>query len=137
LRYLADTSALARLIPDVTDAYGWLRARHAGLVAVCDITELELLFSARSAADRAAIQRLLGAAYAWSPVPDGVYQRAREVQQSLTESGEHRSAGPVDLLVAATAELAGLTLLHCDRDFETIAKHTGQPTRMLTVQRQG
>jgi len=28
---------------------------------------------------------------------------------------QHRSAGPVDLVVAATAELHGLTLLHHDR----------------------
>lgn len=136
MRYLADTSALARLIPDVTDAYGWLEARNAGLVAVCDITELELLYSARSAADRATVLRLLGAAYAWVPTPDGIYRRAREVQNLLTTAGEHRSAGPVDLLVAATAELVGLTLLHCDHDFETIAKHTGQPTRMLTIPQQ-
>lgn len=135
MRYLADTSALVRLIPDVTDDYGWLDARNAGLVAVCDITELELLYSARSAADRDAVLRQLSAAYAWAPVPDGVYQRAREVQQMLTVVGAHRSAGPVDLLLAATAELGGLTLLHCDHDFEAIAKRTGQPTRMLAVPR--
>ncbi|MEY9847731.1 putative nucleic acid-binding protein [Streptacidiphilus sp. BW17] len=133
MRYLADTSALARLIPDVTDTYGWLEARNAGLVAIYDITELEVLHSARSATDRAAVLRLLNAAYAWTPTPDGVYRRAREVQHLLTDVGEHRSASPGDLLVAATAELAGLTLLHCDRDFETIAKHTGQPTHMLAA----
>ena len=54
-----------------------------------------------------------------------------EVQRILTEHGEHRSAGPVDLMVAACAELSGLTLLHYDRDFETIAKHTGQSTSWL------
>jgi hypothetical protein len=137
LRYLADTSALARLIPDVTDTYGWLEARHTGLVGVCDITELELLYSARSPAGRTALLRVLTSAYVWVPIPDGVYRRAREVQQLLTTAGEHRSAGAVDLLVAATAELTELTLLHCDRNFETIAKHTGQPTRMLPAEANG
>jgi predicted nucleic acid-binding protein len=33
----------------------------------------------------------------------------------------------VDLVVAATAELQGLTLLHHDRDFECVAAVTGQP----------
>ncbi|MZE78609.1 PIN domain nuclease [Streptomyces sp. SID5475] len=50
----------------------------------------------------------------------------------LSGKGEHRSAGPVDLLVAAVAELSGLVLLHCDRDFEALARHTGQRTVMLT-----
>lgn len=36
------------------------------------------------------------------------------------------SAGAVDLVVAATAELRGLTLLHRDRDFECLAAVTGQ-----------
>jgi predicted nucleic acid-binding protein len=52
-------------------------------------------------------------------MPDGIYRRSRIVQEQLTAKGEHRSAGPVDLLVAAAAEEAGLTLLHYDRDFET------------------
>ncbi len=59
-------------------------------------------------------------------MPDDVFRRATLVLGMLTERGEHRSAGPVDLLVAATAELSGLTLLHYDRDFEVLAKATGQ-----------
>nr|QBF29323.1 ribonuclease [Streptomyces achromogenes subsp. streptozoticus] len=66
-------------------------------------------------------------------MPDGVYRRARVVQELLTAKGEHRSAGPVDLLVAAAAEEAGLTLLHHDRDVETIARTTGQPVRMIDL----
>jgi predicted nucleic acid-binding protein len=49
------------------------------------------------------------------------------VQELLTRKGQHRSAGAVDLVVAATAELQGLTLLHRDRDFDCIAAVTGQP----------
>lgn len=45
--------------------------------------------------------------------------------------GQHRSAGAVDLLVAATAELNTLTLVHYDRDFDQIAKATGQPAVWL------
>jgi predicted nucleic acid-binding protein len=62
----------------------------------------------------------------WVPVDDRAYDRARQVQEALTKCGQHRGAGPVDLLVAATAELQGLTLLHRDRDFECIAAVTGQ-----------
>lgn len=59
------------------------------------------------------------------------FSRAWEVQRLLTEGGEHRSAGPVDLLVAACAEMQGLTLLHDDDDFETVARVTGQKTRRV------
>lgn len=59
--------------------------------------------------------------------------RAWDVQRELTEKGRHRSAGAVDLLVAATAELQGLTVLHYDDDFETIASVTGQSTQWLVA----
>jgi hypothetical protein len=62
---------------------------------------------------------------------DRAYERAEEVQQFLTERGAHRSAGPVDLLIAATAERSGLIVLCDDRDFETVSAVTGQPVRRL------
>ena len=104
----------------------------AGLIALCDLTELEMLYTARSARDRESIRERL-ALFTWCPMPEGIYRRARTVQEQLTAKGEHRSAGPVDLLLAATAEQSGLTLLHYDHDFETIARTTGQPTRMLDL----
>ncbi|HWG62040.1 MAG TPA: hypothetical protein VG253_10045 [Streptosporangiaceae bacterium] len=38
-----------------------------------------------------------------------------------------------DLIMAATAELAGLTVLHLDKDFEVIAEITGQAVERLNV----
>ena len=38
-----------------------------------------------------------------------------------------------DLLIAATAELAQLTVLHLDEDFELIAELTAQPTERLRL----
>jgi len=130
--YLIDTSALARVLLRQTTTE-WDDRVGAGLVAICDITELEVLYSARSTADRARLKAALDAHYVWCPMPDGIYRRSRIVQEQLTTKGEHRSAGPVDLLVAAAAEEAGLTLLHFDRDFETIARTTGQPVRMIDL----
>ncbi|WP_328502355.1 PIN domain nuclease [Streptomyces sp. NBC_00457] len=131
LSYLIDTSAAVRLLS--SDAYDadWEQVLDNGLVALCDLTELEILFSARGRADREGIQEELRQLFSWTLMPDGIYQRAREVQQLLTDNGEHRSAGPVDLLIAATAELSGLTLLHHDWDFETVARRTGQSTVWL------
>ena len=38
-----------------------------------------------------------------------------------------------DLLIAATAELADLTVLHVDQDFELIAEFTGQHMECLEL----
>lgn len=132
--YLIDTSALARVLLRQNTAE-WDDRIGAGLVAICDLTELEVLYSARSAADCTRLKAALDAHYTWCPMPDGVYRRSRIVQEQLTAKGEHRSAGPVDLLVAAAAEEAGLTLLHFDHDFETIARTTGQPVCMIDLRR--
>jgi hypothetical protein len=128
-QFLIDTSALARFMRPAADTYGWDQAVAAGLIAVCPITELEFFYSARSAKDREQAIDDLRESFGWVPVHDRAYARAWEVQGQLTTRGQHRSAGPVDLVVAATAELFGLTLLHHDRDFATIAGVTGQYLR--------
>ncbi|PZT75515.1 PIN domain nuclease [Streptomyces sp. AC1-42W] len=125
-QFLIDTSALARLMRAGAEQFGWDQAAAAGLIATCPITELEFFYSARSAADRAQGIEDMRLLFGWVPVDDRAYDRARQVQEALTKRGQHRSAGAVDLVVAATAELQGLTLLHCDRDFECIATVTGQ-----------
>ncbi len=125
-QFLIDTSALARFLQQDAEQYGWDQAAAAGLIATCPITELEFFYSARSADDRARAIEDLRLLFGWVPVDDRAFDRAWQVQETLTERGQHRSAGPVDLVVAATAELQGLTLLHRDRDFECIAAVTGQ-----------
>jgi predicted nucleic acid-binding protein len=90
---------------------------------------LEFFYSARSARDRENTYASLRAAFGWVPVHDGAYARAWEVQGEITAIGQHRGGGPVDLVIAATAELFGLTLLHHDRDFATVAGVTGQASR--------
>jgi predicted nucleic acid-binding protein len=62
-----------------------------------------------------------------------IEDRAIEVQTLVAESGRHRAASIADLIVAATAELAGLVVLHLYKDFDVIAEITGQPTEKLSV----
>jgi predicted nucleic acid-binding protein len=116
--------------PEVREA--WRDHLGAGVVAICDLVELELLYSARSLADRLDKRQTFEELFSWAAMPDAVWTRAHEVQQLLTEQGGHRSAGVVDLLVAATAERNRLVLLHYDHDFETVARTTGQPTAWVT-----
>ena len=62
-----------------------------------------------------------------------VLPRALELQSVLAERGQHRAPSVPDLLVAATAELAELTVLHVDKDFDLIADVTGQRVERLDI----
>lgn len=62
-----------------------------------------------------------------------VEDRAVEVLTLLGDRGQHRAPSIPDLIIAATAELAGLTVLHVDKDFEIIASVTGQPLERLNL----
>lgn len=68
-----------------------------------------------------------------APMGDRVWRRATDVFESFAERGplHHRQVGVADLLIAAAAELAELTLVHYDRDFALIAEVTGQPVRAI------
>ncbi len=61
-------------------------------------------------------------------------ERAVEVQTLLVGQGHHRAPSVADLLLAAIAELEGLTILHVDKDFELIAELTGQPVERLAIE---
>lgn len=129
--YLIDTSGLFRILQSELRK-AWTDELASGVIAICPIVELEFLYSARSLADRIEKQRLLHDLFGWVPMHDAAYQRADQVQQLLTEIGAHRSAGPVDLLIAATAEQERLTVLCDDRDFRTVAAVTGQLVKFVT-----
>lgn len=96
------------------------------------MVRLELLWSARDARQLAVIRARLDALRD-APMGDRVWRRATDVFELLAERGplHHRQVRIPDLLIAAAAELAGLTVLHYDTDFETIAAITGQPVEAL------
>jgi predicted nucleic acid-binding protein len=129
--YLIDTSGLFRILQDKL-RQAWADQLTAGVIAVCPVVELEFLYSAQSLADRLAKRRLLHEVFGWVPMSERVYERAEAVQQMLTETGKHRSAGPVDLLIAATAERERLTVLCDDHDYTVVASVTGQPVKLVT-----
>jgi predicted nucleic acid-binding protein len=60
-----------------------------------------------------------------------IENRAFEVQMLLADRGMHRAPSIGDLLIAATAEKTGLTVLAVDKDFDLIADLTGQPVETL------
>jgi predicted nucleic acid-binding protein len=128
-----------------TSAWVWSRRpghrelRHAfdvalvdGEIATCDMVRLELLYSARNASEFGELQDEL-AALPDCPVGKEQWNRALWVYEQLAAQGgaHQRSVKHADLLIAAAAEAAGLTVLHYDEDFDRIAEITGQPTRWL------
>jgi predicted nucleic acid-binding protein len=62
-----------------------------------------------------------------------IEDRAVAVLVALADRGQHRAPSIPDLLIAATAELAGLTVLHLDKDFDVIATITGQPMQRIAL----
>ena len=129
--WLIDKSALVRLGVS-TDAAEWAVRIERGLVRVTSITLLEVGYSARSADDLR--HGLSSAPLRWMPVEHltpAIEDRAMEVQAILAERGRHRAPAIPDLLIAAAAELAQLTVLHVDKDYELIADVTGQLVERL------
>lgn len=130
--WLIDKSALVRLGKS-DDVDTWADRIERGLIRICTVTRLEVGYSARNADDlRSALRLPPLAAMPVEYLTPAIEDRAVAVQQSLADRGQHRAPTIADLLVAATAELADLSVLHCDRDFELIADVTGQRLTRVT-----
>ena len=131
--WIVDKSALGRLAQSL-DADEWASRLERGLVRISTVTRLEVGFSSRSAADlRASFDRPPLAAMPVEYLTPRIEDRAIEVQALLADRGHHRAPSIPDLLIAATAELAHLTVLHLDKDYDLIAAVTGQPIEALRL----
>jgi predicted nucleic acid-binding protein len=129
--WLIDKSALVRLGYS-PDADVWANRIERGLVRITTVTRLEIGYSARSAAQaRSAFSTPPISAMPLEYLTPAIEDRSLEVQMMLAGKGHHRAPSIPDLLIAAAAELAGLTVLHLDQDFEMIAKLTGQASERL------
>lgn len=131
--WLIDKSALSRL-GAVADRDEWFGRINRGLVRITMATLLEVGFSARSGDDWNTVMTLppISAMPVASMTPTAE-RRALDVQGQLARRGLHRAPSVPDLLVAAVAESAGLTLLHLDKDFDLIADVTGQVVERLSL----
>ncbi|MDL9947200.1 PIN domain nuclease [Gordonia sp. ABSL11-1] len=131
--WLIDKSALVRLAGS-PDAPEWARRIERGLVVITTMTRLEVGYSARNVHDaRTALRRPPLSAMPVEYLTPVIEDRALEVQLELAEQGHHRAPSIPDLLIAATAELAGHCVLHVDKDFELIAGITGQRVERLST----
>lgn len=133
--WLLDKSAFVRLqLDQVVDAEVWKTRIDRGLVRISTITRLELGYSARTGAEgREGFRQPPVSLMPVERITPAIEDRAEEVQMLLADQGQHRAPSIPDLLIAATAEKAGLTVLAVDKDFELIAGVTGQPVETLAM----
>ncbi|MFV2198092.1 PIN domain nuclease [Nocardiopsis sp. LOL_012] len=125
--YLVDKSAYG-MTKRSTQAQDALRSliTSGDAIAMCEMIALELLYSARNTTDyerlRVGYEKL-----PWLETDNRAMRRAIEVQHELARKGQHRRA-LADLIIAATAEAHGATVVHYDKDYDLISTVTGQPT---------
>ncbi len=128
--YLADTSVyvLQGHHPQVRRRFEELLTE--GRLSMCQMTALETL---NNAPDPAGYERLWGALHGqrWIDVSTDAMTRALAVHRELAAASQHRHFRLPDLIIAATAELGGATVLHYDADYDRIAAVTGQPTEWV------
>ena len=129
--WLIDKSALVRLGVS-PDAALWATRIAAGAVHLSSITRLEIGYSARSSKELvASINKPPISRMPIELLSPAIEERAWEVLRELARTGKHRAPSIPDLLLAATAEKCGLTILHVDKDFELISRVTGQAQERL------
>jgi predicted nucleic acid-binding protein len=125
--YLVDTSVLTRL------ATATVRERLRDLTSEglhrASITDLEIGFSARNGVEWDRFSSAVGA-FDLIETEQHHFQRAHHVQRMLADNGLRGRKVP-DLLIAAIAESASLSVLHYDADFDHIASITGQPAEWI------
>lgn len=131
--WLIDKSAYRRLSvsPDVQT---WADRIERGLVRISRTTRLEIGYSFRTGSQ--AREESTSPPLVLMPIEyltPAAEDRAVEVQMLLADRGQHRAPAIPDLLLAATAELADLTVLAVDKDFDLIAEITGQPVERLRL----
>lgn len=133
MSWLIDKSAYVRLqLGHAANRDEWNARISRGMVRLSTITRLELGYSARSG--EAGRRQFASPPLSLMPIErltPAMEDRALEVQLLLADRGQHRAPSIPDLLIAATAEKAGLTVLAVDKDFDLIAEVTGQPVEAL------
>ncbi|GAA3373453.1 PIN domain nuclease [Streptomyces sannanensis] len=120
--YLIDTSGIWQILRDWDVRTRWIGPIEAGLIKICAPTRLEYLYSAESPARRDEMEEELTTLFEGVAVPKDAWRWSEHGQYKLTQKGQHRGPGPVDLVLCATAVHHGLTVLHADNDFTTVSR---------------
>ncbi|GGT35272.1 PIN domain-containing protein [Streptomyces purpureus] len=120
--YLLDASALWYLFRTPTAISAWEAYIGAGAFHLCEPTRAEFLYSATGPAHRDELAESIDTLCRPASVPKNAWRWVETAQYKLTQHGQHRSTGPIDLLLCATAVHHDLTVLHVDDDFATVSR---------------
>lgn len=123
MRYLADSSALWRLLRDQDVRAGWAEVISDHAIGSCQPQRTELRRSARNLDEYEQMTAMFVDLYPDVPVPKTAWSWVESAQYRLLRSGVHRALSCVDLLVCACAAGRGLVVLHDDADFVVAAQH--------------
>jgi predicted nucleic acid-binding protein len=123
MRYLADSSALWRLLRDAEVRAGWSDVISDHAIGSCQPQRTEFRRSARNLDEYEQMTSMFADLYPDVPVPKTAWQWVESAQYRLLRAGTHRALSCVDLLICAGAAIRGLVVLHDDNDFMTAANH--------------
>lgn len=94
------------------------------LIATTEPVVMELFAGARSERELGAVRGLLHGRCRMTGVQSGDFEVAAELHRTCRRGGE-TIRKLLDCLVAAVAIRVGAEVLHRDRDFDVLARHTG------------
>ncbi|HEY7225851.1 MAG TPA: PIN domain nuclease [Micromonosporaceae bacterium] len=128
--YLADTSIYVLQGRHTQVRKRFERLLGEGRLAACQMTTLEFLNNAPDPRGHEALWGVMHG-HRWMDVTTAALNRALEVHRLLARTSQHRNFPLPDLIIAATAEAHGASVLHYDGDFDRISAVTGQPTEWV------
>jgi predicted nucleic acid-binding protein len=122
IRYLADSSAVWRLLRDSEVRAGWTDVISNHAIGSCQPQRTEFRRSARNLDEYEHMTSMFVDLYPDVPLPKTAWQWVESAQYRLLRAGVHRALSCVDLLVCACAAVRGLVVLHDDNDFKAAAQ---------------
>jgi predicted nucleic acid-binding protein len=123
MHYLADSSALWRILREPAVRAGWAGVISDHAIGSCQPQRTEFRRSARGLDEYEQMTAMFTDLYPDVPVPKAAWQWVESSQYRLLRAGAHRALSCVDLLVCACAAIRGLVVLHDDNDFVVAARH--------------
>lgn len=130
--YLVDQSIWSRVEVDQSIDGLVRQLAHDHTIVTCPPQVLEYCHAARDPAEYRERRVDMDSFFALRrhPTTDDVL----DLQQALWDNGLMRAAGAIDLLIAAYAIANDATVLSADRDFDAIARATGDRLRHQLVE---
>ncbi|MFF8192406.1 PIN domain-containing protein [Streptomyces bobili] len=122
IRYLLDSSGLWRLLREEHLSDAWLETTTLRAIGSCSAQRAEFRRSARNAVEYEAMGEMFTDLYPDVPLPKRLWDWVDSAQYALAKKGALGAAGPLDLMICATAAHHGLIVLHDDADFVTVAR---------------